>query len=53
MENYSVIAFCRPGETGLLSILGALWAAEDNGLLSEIVAWICPSTTSLIAIMLI
>jgi hypothetical protein len=49
--NYRAITFCRPGEAGIVPLVGALWAAENNGLLSEVVAWICPSTTSLISIM--
>lgn len=51
--GYSAILLSRPGETGLLQMLGALWAAEDNGMLSEVIAWVCPANTALIAIMLI
>jgi len=55
MENtsYNVVIFSRPGEQTILPIIGALWAAENDGLLSEVVAWVCPSTTSLITIMYI
>ncbi len=51
LNNYRAVAFSNPGEHGIIPLIGALWAAESNGFLTEITAWICPSTTSLLAIM--
>jgi hypothetical protein len=51
--SYNAVVFSRPGEESITPIIGALWAAENDGLLSEVVAWVCPSTTSLITIMYI
>jgi hypothetical protein len=51
--EYEAVAFSRPGETGLIPYLGVLWAAENAGIIKQINAWISPSTTSFISVMLI
>jgi len=51
--NYRAVAFSRPGESGLIPYIGALWAAENANALSQISAWISPSTTSFISLLII
>lgn len=49
--SFEGVIFSRPGETGLIPYMGALWAAEDIGCIVNANVWICPSTTSVIAAM--
>jgi hypothetical protein len=48
-----VIICSKPGESGVIPYLGAIWALENNLILSHIKVWIIPSVTSIIAILII
>src|SRR5579872_2010729 len=50
MECKAVI-FSRPGESGLIPYIGALWAAEHIKYTDNVNVWICPSTTAFITVM--
>lgn len=45
------VIFSRPGESGLIPYIGALWAAESINYLDTVNVWICPSTTAFITVM--
>jgi len=45
------IIFSRPGETGLIPYIGALWAAESINYIDSVSVWICPSTTAFVSVM--
>lgn len=51
--EYNVIAFSRPGESGLIPLIGALWAGENKNITNKINAWISPSTSSFISVLTI
>ncbi len=50
---YEAIVLSRPGESGLIPYVGALWAIEQAGILSGINGIACPSTTSFVSVLLI
>jgi hypothetical protein len=49
--KFDGVIFSRPGESGLVPYVGALWAAEDEKSIDTCKVWISPSTTSIVAIM--
>lgn len=49
--EFDGVIFSRPGESGIISYLGALWAAEEEKSINSCKVWVSPSTTSLIAVM--
>jgi hypothetical protein len=50
-HGFEGVIFSRPGETGLIPYVGALWAAESDNKLNNVNVWISPSTTSFISVM--
>lgn len=49
--SFEGVIFSRPGETGLIPYIGALWAAESENKINNVTVWISPSTTSFISMM--